>query len=79
MIESPSATTQGWLPDQRRGTEHRVPQPQLPALPRVKILHVPTFELQIAQLLLATRFPQIGCQLLVDVKMLLDRRLAMRR
>ncbi len=73
----PQGDHTGLVTDQRTCTEDRVPEPKLPPLTRVKIFHFATFEFQVAQLLFATRLPQIGGQLLVDVEMLFNRRFSM--
>ena len=64
---------------QRTGAQDGVAQSQLTALARVEILHLLAFELEVHQLLFAPCFAQVGRQLFVDVKVLLDRRLAARR
>ena len=65
--------------DQRPRTKNGVPQTELPPLPRVEILHLVPLELQVHQLLLASRLTQVRGQLLVNVEVLLDRSLAARR
>ena len=70
---------EGLISHERSGAEDGVPEPQLPALSRVEVLHRVSFELQVLQLLLASRLAQVRGQLFVNVEVLFDRGLAARR
>jgi hypothetical protein len=69
----PQGDDERLVADERARRQDRVPQPERPALPRVKVLHRRAFERQRLEQLFFAAFAERLYELFVDVEMIFDR------